>query len=57
MIDKDKVIVLDYKFGKEEKSYDPQVRNYVNLIRTIGYKNVEGYLWYVESDRIEKVND
>jgi ATP-dependent exoDNAse (exonuclease V) beta subunit len=48
-----KVIVIDYKFGeKESKSYLSQVKKYVNLIKEMGYKDVTGYIWYVELDKI-----
>ena len=51
----DKVIIIDYKFGEENKGYKDQVNEYVDLIKKMGYKNVEGYLWYVEQDKIENV--
>ncbi len=58
MIIKDKVIVVDYKFGKQfKKIYHNQVRNYLSLIRQMGYKQVEGFLWYVELDKIEEVKE
>jgi ATP-dependent exoDNAse (exonuclease V) beta subunit len=56
MITKDKVVVVDYKFGEQiKKPHYNQVRNYLNLIRQMGYKQVEGYLWYIELDKIEEV--
>ena len=58
MIIKEKVIVVDYKFGKQlKKIYHNQVRNYLSLIRQMGYKQVEGFLWYVELDKIEEVKE
>ena len=51
----DKVIIIDYKFGEENKGYKDQVNEYVDLIKKMGYKNVEGYLWYVEHGKIENV--
>ncbi len=57
MIDGESVTVVDYKFGiRIDKHYRYQVRNYLQLIRQMGYKKVEGYLWYVELDKIEHVN-
>lgn len=51
------VIVIDYKFGeKEEKKYHKQVKEYVDLIRQIGYKQVQGYVWYMELQKLERVN-
>lgn len=56
MITGDRVIVVDYKFGEHpDKRYHSQVRNYLKLIRQMGYDQVEGYLWYVELDQIEAV--
>ena len=56
MITKDKVVVVDYKFGEQiKKPHYNQVRSYLNLIRQMGYKQVEGYLWYIELNKIEEV--
>lgn len=50
------VVVIDYKFGeKEEKKYHKQVKEYMNLIRQIGYKQVSGYVWYMELRKLEQV--
>ncbi len=48
MIDGDKAIVLDYKFGDErhDKTYFAQVKQYMNLLRQMGYADVKGYIWY-----------
>lgn len=50
-----KVIVVDFKFGKENKKYNKQVKEYIELLTQMGYENISGYLWYVEKERIEKV--
>lgn len=57
MIDQgNQVIVVDYKFGHiKDKLYHYQVRNYVKLIKQMGFKNVKGYLWYIELNQIEQV--
>lgn len=56
MIRNGEVIVVDYKFGeKEEKKYHKQLKEYMALIRQIGYKQVKGYVWYIELDKIEEV--
>ena len=45
----DKVVVVDYKFGRENDKYKNQVRNYMNHLSTIfSDKHIEGYLWYVD---------
>lgn len=56
MITNEKVIVVDYKFGEQlSPKHHCQVKNYLSLIRQMGYKQVEGYLWYVELNKIEAV--
>ena len=50
--------VVDYKFGKYDNTgkYRRQIRNYVSLLMKTGlFKDVEGYLWYINADIIEKV--
>ena len=51
-----KAIVLDYKFGEYEKeAHLRQVRAYMELMRQLGYQEVEGYLYYAEKDSIKPV--
>ena len=51
------IVVIDFKFGKQNKKYNKQVQGYMQLLTHMGYlkENIEGYLWYVEEDLIEKV--
>jgi hypothetical protein len=45
--------VIDYKFGnKIDASYESQLREYASLLKDMGYKNVEAYLWYVRMGKI-----
>jgi len=46
MIGKDEIIVVDYKFGEKEDSYFSQVSTYMSLLKSMGYKNVSGYIYY-----------
>ena len=56
MITGDRVVVVDYKFGEhQDQRYHSQVRNYLKLIRQMGYEQAEGFLWYVELNKIEAV--
>jgi ATP-dependent exoDNAse (exonuclease V) beta subunit len=50
------VVVVDYKSGerKEAARHRRQIKKYMSLIREMGYRNVEGYLWYVTPNEIEK---
>lgn len=54
MIDGNKAVVVDYKFGEKDNSYREQVALYCSLLEQMGY-NTEGYLWYVREAEIEKV--
>lgn len=57
MIKAGRVTVVDYKFGeRQDKRYPEQVRNYLRLIREMGFERVDGYLWYVALGKIEAVN-
>lgn len=49
------VVVVDFKFGKENPKYNRQVKEYMQLLAKMEYKNITGYLWYVDEERIEKV--
>jgi ATP-dependent exoDNAse (exonuclease V) beta subunit len=45
-------IVVDFKFGREREEYLHQVQEYMDLLRKMGYNQVEGYIWYVYSNKI-----
>ena len=51
-----KVVVVDFKFGKRREEYRHQVAEYMQLLSQMGYAHVEGYLWYVYKNEIENVN-
>lgn len=48
-------IVLDYKFGAKQEKYATQVRGYMDAMRQLGYSDVEGYLWYAKSEKLEEI--
>lgn len=49
-------VVVDYKFGdKTDARYVRQVEEYVGVLREMGYDSVEGYVWYVNLAKTEKV--
>ena len=56
MLKGDKAIVLDYKFGTSNPKYHRQVREYMEVMRLLGYREVEGYLWYAQQADLERVN-
>lgn len=49
------VIVIDFKFGKQDESYHSQVREYMHLLRNMGHEKVKGYLWYIYQNIVEEV--
>lgn len=55
MTDGKKYIVVDFKFGNEKAEHHDQVSHYVDLIRAMGHNDVEGFLWYVYSNKIVEV--
>ncbi len=56
VVEGDRATVIDFKFGQLEKqAYQRQVRNYMEQLLLMGFGKVEGYLWYVMLDRIEKI--
>ena len=55
-------IVIDYKFGAyspedtdTERKYKKQVSRYMQLLTSMGYTNVKGYLWYLSADVVKSV--
>jgi len=58
MIKDDQTIIIDYKFGeKEDPAHKIQVLQYIDLLKKMGYPNVQGYLWYAMIGRIVEVSD
>ena len=50
------VVVVDFKIRvKENLQYNKQVKGYMQLLTKMGYKNITGYLWYVDEELIVKV--
>ena len=55
MIRGTRAVVVDYKFGgREPERYRRQVREYLALLRQMGYTETEGYLWYVKLGKNRK---
>jgi hypothetical protein len=46
---------VDFKFAHPSPKYITQVQSYMDLMRRMGYTDVEGYLWYVDEERVERV--
>ena len=57
MIDGDRATVVDYKFGhKKSTAYNRQTAEYMEILRQMGYRDVEGYIWYVALGEIERID-
>ena len=50
-----KAIILDYKTGMPNAKYAKQVTEYVLALNEIGYSEVEGYLFYTATKKLERV--
>jgi len=48
----DKAVIIDFKFGEENQEYTEQIRHYCSLLNEMGYMNTEGFLWYVDKNKI-----
>jgi hypothetical protein len=56
MIRGERAIVVDYKFGRHPSTtHATQLRGYMKLLGRMGYRDVEGWLWYVSLDKMERV--
>jgi len=56
MIFENEAVVVDYKTGeKKSENYNRQVSRYAKILKETGYEKVEGYLWYINQNEIEKV--
>lgn len=55
MMKDNKVIVLDFKFGKQKPEYAKQVQGYMSLLASMGYTHIQGYLWYVFENKLEEI--
>ncbi|MFW6352206.1 MAG: PD-(D/E)XK nuclease family protein, partial [Bacteroidota bacterium] len=51
----EKVIVIDYKTGSKNDLHRNQIKEYAQVIRKMGYQQVEKYLVYFDLDVVEKV--
>lgn len=51
----DSVVVVDFKTGKRLKKHESQVMSYVNVLKTMGYESVTGYLLYPSEKALSKV--
>ena len=50
-------IVVDYKTGAKSEKYNKQVQHYAETLKATGFKKVTGYLWYLNTNEVEKVGE
>ncbi len=55
LIGKEDVIVIDFKFGKQQEKYKEQIQEYKQLIQEVYKKTTKAYLFYVEENAIVEV--
>lgn len=55
LIKGESAIVIDYKFGRRNHSHYKQIVQYKELLHSMGYKEVKGYLWYINENIIAEV--
>uniref|UniRef100_UPI0040567787 UvrD-helicase domain-containing protein n=1 Tax=Alistipes sp. TaxID=1872444 RepID=UPI0040567787 len=48
-------VVIDYKFGEENNSYNRQIKEYMDMLQDMGYTSVRGYIWYVLTGNIVEI--
>ena len=51
-----RTVVVDFKFGKQRLEYENQVKEYMDLLRSLGHRDVQGYLWYVYKGEVVRVD-
>jgi len=50
-----RAIVIDYKTGHYHKDYRKQVKDYMDALMDIGFKEVEGYLLFIKEGKVSQV--
>jgi hypothetical protein len=48
-----KTTIVDFKFGEENPHNLEQIEHYRELLLSMGYDNIEAYIWYVDKNKIE----
>ena len=56
MIRGDKAVVVDYKFGEEDNRHSQQVSSYMKKLQEMGYRLIEGFVWYVSAGKIVQID-
>jgi ATP-dependent exoDNAse (exonuclease V) beta subunit len=55
LIDKDKVLIVDFKTGQPAESHKQQLEEYIKLYKDMGFDNVKGELFYTEKQEVIQI--
>ena len=56
MMAPDRIIIVDFKFGRPREEYHDQVNEYKRILQSMyPQHHVEGWLWYVYNNKVEEV--
>jgi ATP-dependent helicase/nuclease subunit A len=56
MIKGSEALVVDFKTGSKKPFHQSQVKKYCQVLTETGIQNVTGFLWYIQSNEIERVS-
>lgn len=57
MLKGSEAIVIDFKTGKKQDSYQKQVRKYKQILGEMGYRQVSAYLLYLREDELPEIEE
>jgi ATP-dependent exoDNAse (exonuclease V) beta subunit len=52
IIEPNRTLVIDFKTGQETPNHKKQVKEYMLLLKDLGFENVEGELYYTEEQKV-----
>ncbi len=56
MVSGKNAIVVDYKTGSQKSDkYNSQVKRYAGTLKKTGFEKVDGFIWYISLNEVEKV--
>ena len=56
LIGKNQTLVIDFKFGEQYAGSVDQVKEYMELLKSMNYPGVKGFIYYAEKNIIEEVS-
>ena len=55
LMNDNQTIIIDYKFGEPNKAHQKQLKEYMELLKSMDYPQISAYLWYVEQGSVVAV--